>query len=213
MNVIFFHIATINHYQNIVDEILSSIKDSGLINEVDKIYLSILGSNDVKLLYNDKIEILFKSDNLDLCEFPILMLLKKFSYSNKANILYLHTKGVNNNTPPINDWRKYMLYFNVFKYKDALEKLKDYDTYGVDLRDNPTLHYSGNFWWTTSNYAKTLPDFNDIPLVISERHKAEFCICYNKGKHYSAWDCGIDVYQRHLHEYPENLYVKEFLKK
>lgn len=209
MNIIFFHIATIlPNYQRITDEIMNSIFDGGIISEIEEINISVVGTNKIKLPKNEKIKIIFKSENVELFEFPILNIIKNYSKMNNCNILYMHTKGASKSNKCIDDWRKYMLYFNVYKYKDAVEKLKEYDTYGVDLRNNPTLHYSGNFWWGRSEYIRTLPEFSEMKTIISERHKAEFWICYNKGKHYNAWDCGIDVYKRHLYEYPENMYKK-----
>lgn len=205
--VIFFHIATINHYQKIVDEIINLIIDSGLINDVDKINIGIVGNGFVDLPINNKINILYQDSNLELFEFKTLNLLKGFARENESyNILYIHTKGTNSDTKPINDWRKYMLYFLVEKYNECFKILENFDTCGVDLRKNPTLHYSGNFWWANSNHIKNLPEFKDMGVILSERHKAEFWICLF-GKHYSMWDCGIDVYQRHLFEYPKNKYV------
>jgi len=207
-NSIFFHIATVNHYQKIVDEIISGIFKSGLVNEIDHINIGIVGNGSV-ILPENKINILYKNGDLSLFEFPTLNFLKQFAKDNEDyNILYLHTKGTNLDTPPINDWRKYMLYFLVDKYKECFDVLKEYDSCGVDLRNKPTLHYSGNFWWSKSEYIKTLKEFKDMPIIIDDRHKSEFWICSGNGKHHSLWDCGIDVYQRHLHEYKENNYRK-----
>ena len=89
-------------------------------------------------------------------------------------------------------------------------------TCGVDLRRDPTLHYSGNFWWSNASYIATLPEpceFNNLqkypnPLN-SLRHNQEFWICYHKESdyHYSLWDCGINCYERHLHRYPKTYYL------
>jgi len=103
------------------------------------------------------------------------------------------------------DWRNYMLYFLVEKYKICLDILKTYDTCGVDLRLDPVEHYSGNFWWSTANHINNLPEFKDMNIILSERHKAEFWICSN-GKHNNLWNCGINQMERHLHRYLENEY-------
>jgi tetratricopeptide (TPR) repeat protein len=42
--------------------------------------------------------------------------------------------------------------------------------------------------------------------VLSERHKCEFWVCADKGKHYNMWSSNINVYERHLHEFPESNY-------
>ena len=183
---------------------------SGLIDEVEKINVGIVGDKEVILPIDDKINILYKNDNLQSYEFLTLQFLKDFCKENEDyNVLYLHTKGVTLESKPINDWRQYMLYFLVEKYEKCFDVLKNNDTCGVDLRKDPANHYSGNFWWAKSNYIKTLIEFNDMIVILSERHKAEFWICSGNGNHYSLWDCGIDVYERHLHEYSKNKYKND----
>ncbi len=210
-NVIFFHIAKIGErYQEIVDEIFSYIFDSKLIEDIEYIFISILGTGEFNFPIHNKIKIIFENPDLNLLEFPTLLLLKDFAKNNiNYNILYLHSKGVSTNENEIKNvdsWRRYMLYFNITRYKDCLKFLKEYDTCGVDLHSNPVLHYSGNFWWGTSNYIKNLPEFEYMPTIISNRHKAEFWICYNKtSKHKAMWEANVNLYSN---DYTENFYKK-----
>ncbi len=194
-NFIFFHIATIgNYYQTITNEIIDSIFNSGLINNIEKIYIGILGENKIILPENDKILKIFENNDTNLYEFPILSLIKKFSINNpECNVLYLHTKGVTNNNKPIQDWRRYMLYFNVYKHIECINTLKKYDACGVDLVNNPVTHYSGNFWWAKCSYIRDLPNFNEMKQILSERHKCEFWICSGNGKYFSMWNSNINV--------------------
>jgi hypothetical protein len=85
----------------------------------------------------------------------------------------------------INDWRKFMEFFNLIKKDDCLKILDKYDTCGVNLTDQPYKHYSGNFWWSKSSYICTLPDFNSIN--ISYRWNAEFWIGMGNGKMYNFY--------------------------
>jgi hypothetical protein len=58
-----------------------------------------------------------------------------------------------------------MLYFNIIKWRDCLNALIEYDTCGVDLRSEPVLHYSGNFWWSKASNINSLPkiiEFNNL---------------------------------------------------
>ena len=206
LNKIYFHIAQIGNYEKVCEEIFDSIIKSGILQN-SVLYLSILGKNEN--IFNIESETIFKNSNINLGEFPTLEKIKEHSIKDikNYNILYLHTKGVTTpNNLNIDDWRKYMLYFNVTKFKDCIDIIKNNDTCGVDLRKDPVLHYSGNFWWSKSNYLKTLPDFKNMPIILSERHKSEFWICSNQGKHYSMWDCGINQYEKHLYPYKENNY-------
>jgi hypothetical protein len=95
------------------------------------------------------------------------------------------------------------------QYKKCLSILNDYDynTVGVDLVYNPALHYSGNFWWAKSNYIKTLSRPEDIPIILSKRHNAEFWVCNGNSKHYSLHNSNIPVYERHHHNYSEINYI------
>jgi hypothetical protein len=113
----------------------------------------------------------------------------------------------------VEDWVQYMIYFLIERHEDALRHLENHATTGVDLREEPTLHYSGNFWWANASHVCTLPnpdDFNSLerypnPLE-SLRHNQEFWVCYNRAKHARLWDSSISCYERHLHLYPRNIY-------
>lgn len=210
MNKIYFHICKINNYQKICDDVFQHIISSNIMND-SELYLSIVGSGDLIIPKNLNYIVIFISEDINVGEFPMLNRIKEdcLNSDENYNVLYIHSKGVTTpNNQNIDDWRKYMLYFNIIKYKDCLDILKNYDTCGVDLRDEPVLHYSGNFWWARSEYIKKLPSFEDMPIVLTERHKGEFWVCHNDGKHYSFWDCGINQYERHLYSYKESEYKK-----
>ena len=210
LNQIYFHIATIGKYQDIFDEIYSQIIESNLINQVGSINLCIVGQGDLIIQENDKIKI-YQDSDISSGEFFTLDLLKTFSDSVEQNhkILYLHTKGVTTpDNPCIDDWRKYMTYFNINQYEKCLYSLNQYDSCGVDLVNDPTLHYSGNIWWANSSYIKKLPTINEIkfpktPPILSIRHNAEFWIGMGNGNLKSLWNSNINVYERHLHQYPK----------
>ena len=209
MNVVFLHVAKINNYQEILDEILSCLMK--IIDKIDKIYLAVLGIGDLTLPENSKIEVVYSLDNIEEGEMATLDNIREYAINNEnCNILYLHLKGVTDNSlnKCLSDWREYMLYFCVEKIDACLELLKNNDTCGVDLRDIPTKHYSGNFWWAKSDYIKTLPPVSSLPLIISERHKSEFWICSQLGSHVGMWDCGINVYERHMHRYTPDKYKR-----
>jgi hypothetical protein len=109
------------------------------------------------------------------------------------------------------DWRKYMTYFNVVRHQQCLDALEYYDACGVDFVESPAKHFSGNFWWCNSNYIKGLPSINEIsnsnyPSVLTTRHNAEFWLGMGNGKFKNFWSSNIPVFERHLHQYPENNY-------
>ena len=207
MNNIFFHIAKMGQYASIINDILYKLKSSNLYENA-KMCFCYNGEDEIAINDNN-IKVIKNTNMLAAGEFPTLERIRQFSKNHpNEKILYIHTKGVS--TPEnacINDWRDYMLYFTVEKWKDCIETLESYDTCGVDLRTEPSLHYSGNFWWANTNHIALLPEFFEMPLILSERHKGEFWVC-SKGQHHkSLWDCGINCYERHLHRYPKEKYV------
>jgi hypothetical protein len=224
-NAIIIHAAILDKCKDRLLQYLDIIKESKLIDNVQFIYICFVGSDNIPLnesdilKYNQKNNIYFKklSDNLLEYELPTLNFLYNFCLENTTyNVLYLHTKNVGKEINYcIEDQIEYMLYFLVTKWDICMQSLNKYDVCGVDLRQMPSLHFSGNFWWTKADNVCSLPsimEFNDINkypnLLNSLRHNQEFWICYNKQKknYISLWDCGINVYERHLHRYPKELY-------
>jgi hypothetical protein len=205
---VFFHVATMGKYESIIKDTLTAIRDS-LLYQNAHITICYNGTGNISLDGLDNIRVIQNTQNIAEGEFPTLHKIKQFSISHpNQKVLYIHTKGTStDDNVCIDDWRNYMLHFNVTKWGDCIEQLKENDTCGVDLRTDPTLHYSGNFWWANTNYIKTLPEFHQMPVILSERHKAEFWICYNRTSHKCLWDCGISSYQRHLHRYEKEKYA------
>lgn len=214
--IVFFHIATIGNYQKIVDEIFDSLTETNLINVADLINVCVVGNGNVNIPKNWNLKINQTSD-INIGEFYTLEQIEKHSRQTMTNdkILYIHTKGVtSSNNDCINDWRKYMLYFNVENHHQAIKALENYDTYGVDFVNEPVKHYSGNFWWANSNHIKKLPSIEqiskpDAKAILTVRHNAEFWVCMSDGKHKSAHNSNINVYERHLHRYEKINYKHE----
>lgn len=214
--IVFIHIATIGNYQEIVNEIFESMNKTNLINFADIINVCIVGDGKLNIPKNWNIN-KNQSSNINNGEFYTLKQIQLYCKNTITNdkILYIHTKGVTSpNNEAINDWRKYMLYFNVEKHEQAIKELDNFDTYGVDLVTEPTKHYSGNFWWSNSDHIKKLPSIDDISkndakAILTIRHNAEFWLFMVEGENKSAHNSNINVYERHLHRYEKNNYINE----
>lgn len=223
---IFIHAAILDNCADRIYQYLKLIDTSGLLIKTTNIFICFVGDKNIPLdnkifdIYNkhNMITCLKVSENLKDYELPTLQFLYNFCIKNQDhNILYLHTKNVGKQINLcIEDQIEYMLYFLINKWKNNIEILKDYDTCGVDLRKEPVVHYSGNFWWSKASHIVKLPppnEFNNISLypnpLNSVRHNQEFWICYNNclSKHFSMWDCNISVYERHLHRYESFNYI------
>lgn len=131
------------------------------------------------------------------------------SLKEDVNILYIHTKGVSNkyindykSKKCISDWVEYMTYFNIYKWKICLEKIKEYDAVGVNLHNmNAPLHYSGNFWWSKSSHVRNTGLIKD-----NGYNSAEFYITSNPNQKYAClWNS--NYLNHYINEYPSYLYM------
>lgn len=200
----YFHVCQKENWEKSYDLIFDSIKKSGLYDVVKEIRIGVLNDNG-SLIYDerfndDKIKIVHigKSDEYEI---PTLLHMKKFSEidSEDTYYFYLHTKGIRHyntkNEKKILDWINDMLYWNITRWKTAIEKLKYYETYGCNYNN---IHYSGNFWWATSKHVKKLP--NTIGKLYTD---PEDWILLNKDNLYCVNNCYDDNY---IAPYPEGLY-------
>jgi hypothetical protein len=203
-NICFIHIATLGNYQHIVDEILSYINPK----DFSRIIANIAGEGVVTL--PKEVEVISTRSMLTDFEFSTLNIIKQFCTDNKTlNVLYIHTKGASNTNMCIDEWRQYMLYFNLTNVPNIERILESTSACGVDLVNEPVLHFSGNFWWATAEHINNLKHPRDIDGIFSERHKCEFWICSNPNSKYtSLHNSNINVYQRHLTRYPKEKYEK-----
>ena len=177
--VIFYHVAQIGDWMNIVNEQVSLLRTSGLYKKADRIMVTVLGSQPLEL--PSKMEIVHRSNNLQ--EYEIVTINKMLEFSKSCTsthyILYLHTKGVTkrmcNGVHGQYYWRQLMNYWNVERHPDMIAALdKGYLTAGINLMKNTwgidSFHYSGNFWWASSAHLSTL-----APLPShAQRWDAEF---------------------------------------
>jgi GR25 family glycosyltransferase involved in LPS biosynthesis len=198
-NITFIHSCNLDGGK-ILNETLTKITETGLVNRLDYIMVVNIGAP-LSLLSTNKIKIIQYDDNTQLFEKPTINLIKIFSqYHRKVKILYLHTKGITQpDDSKIIDWKEMMFYYLVEKHQQALALLDFYDTVGCNYQDNPNPHYSGNFWWANSNYLATLP-----PISSNNRHDCEWWIMKSNPNKYVCHNSNVDHYQEN---YPKEKYV------
>lgn len=176
-HVCFIHSCTINNNTYILDKMIKTINDSGLINILDKIFIINLGNNITNTYQTQKINIINYSSNINLFETPTINLIHAFStFNQNVKLLYLHTKGASYNaiSQKIIDQIDTMLSHLVVKYKNMLEKLDTYDAIGYEYLEKPNKHFNSNFWWSKTNYIVKLH------IITSKtRHEPEWWILSN----------------------------------
>lgn len=175
----FIHVAQMGNWREVLSHQISLIERTRLANICQEIYIGLLGLEKIKL--SSPFKILYQSENLLYYEYETLRRVRDFSQNNNALVWYIHTKGVSKNEKEweknkkfykdvLNigslktlqnnekEWRLYMEHFIIKKHKICIDKLKTNDLVGVSWREQPCPHFSGNFWWSKTNYLKTLAD-------------------------------------------------------
>ena len=172
----FSHNYLINNWEEILVEQLISLRNSGLYDELTTLFMYVYGDDDSVNRFYDMInsyDELFRITVVrienNFFEYPTLQALQEFAKIENAHILYFHLKGiwsVNNGGNPdaIRSWRKCLEYFNIEKWRNCVSKLNEgYEVVGALYNYNPVEPlFSGNFWWTTTDYLRKLPKLEYI---------------------------------------------------
>jgi glycosyltransferase involved in cell wall biosynthesis len=175
----FIHVATHGRWREVVDELLTAIRSSGLYELSQRIFTGIVGPEALPFACDDpKVEIVYRSHRLEDYEFPTLSYLHAHCRAHHCLVYYVHTKGVVRDSPSTADWRRYMQYFVIERHQDCMRTLESFDVCGVNWLEAPWPHFSGNFWWARSSYVATLPPPGTLPTIIAgwdqvHRHQCE----------------------------------------
>jgi len=113
-------------------------------------------------------------------------------------ILYIHTKGINLFTPYQKDWFDILNYFHITNCNKCIDYLDSYDLIGI--KDKNTVNVmSGNFWWATGKYIKSLPHPNNTEQYskYEGRYAYEHWIVYNNPNIYYLLNTQIDHYKQY----------------
>jgi hypothetical protein len=168
--IVAYHAYAHGDFIPLLDEQFKLVVTSGLYDACDKLYIGVTAANTTVLekakeWFNDKedekVEIVFYPENNEILD--TLRYVKDYSIENPGDyVLFFHSKGITRQEgKPVEDWRRYMEYFNITRWKYCVEKLEEgYDCCGVlwnpDTGYGWYPHFSGCFWWATTDYINTL---------------------------------------------------------
>lgn len=210
-NHIFYHMFCVNDCIDIFTTAFDKIKQSGLYSKTKTIHLHVNGNeedislNILQLPKDPKIQIIKHTTNIH-GEGNTIVALTNFCLNNDCNVLYLHTKGV---TRPdhlrkyTNAWKNYMEFFMIEKFDECICRLPFHHTVGVEYLKLPYKHYSGNFWWATSEYIKSkYKQCNEVSITnFADRYECEFWLLK---------DSSHEIYEAHNSN--SSLYINEYLR-
>ena len=210
MIVGYIHVCQKGDWVRSLRMLIDAIRLSGLYENTHTIRIGILNDEgkilDNDILNDDKFEIYYFGKSSKY-ERPTLLHMRCKTRDDHDDTVYyyLHTKGIKHfgskNERCIVDWINLMLYWNIEEWREAVEILKRYDTYGCNDVGN---HYSGNFWWARKSHIMSLPNYigdnyTDPETWIQIVRNNKYCV-YNSG------------YQGNGHYYtlfPREIYCKK----
>jgi hypothetical protein len=160
-----YFICCIGDYLHIVNDQIQKLINSGLYSKTKEIicFVCMETSECLQLLNNyDKIKII--STNENLYEQFAINNYKKYIDCESYYLYYIHSKSVTQKEKCFFDWRNLCDYFTINKWRLNVELLNYYDSVGINMKNYPKKHYSGNFWWSKSEHLNKLKDINDAYL-------------------------------------------------
>jgi hypothetical protein len=176
---VYYHLYAIDGVENIIDEQLT------LLNKIKEPFELTVGLSVSNESYNydyllDKVHpsIIKCSEN----EFLTLNLIQQDEIEDDDYIFYFHTKGASKINTKLyekeSNWRKILNYHLIVRYVDVLKYLKEYNTFSFQLEEleNGVDIYSGNFWWSTGKYIKSI---NTDNVDKTDRYNAELNFIQN----------------------------------
>lgn len=209
-----YHIFCLDGWQELVKQQITTIRESGLLDATDHLYVSVITNNPsdvdvLKLIVNSpKLVIISNTNDATRYEYPALEYVREIAEKVPESLIYyFHTKGISYQTAHSRDarfhsfqqkiiaWREMLEYFIFERWHVAVNVLCDgYDTYGC-YRWPPRNYkmYSGSFWWAKAEYINTLPPFQK-EVIRSNRFYSEVWL-YERAHHdFSAFDTLADLY-------------------
>lgn len=204
---IFYHVLLENHWYSVVNEQLSHIKESGILEHTSCFYISlstpdnidnIEKSEVIQFFYDYFLNYVYPEDTFYGKKFEVLECKKSdFEYPTLEKAIeiskldknftgfYFHTKGVSKPTYKKDHTRNAMNVGCIDNWKDHLDKISEgYDMSGINMFDRNIkmpeykTHYSGNFFFFNPRFFSTV-DFSKIDK--SNRFYAEsiYGVFYN----------------------------------
>lgn len=222
---VFYHCYLINNWREVVTEQFDLMHKSGLYDECEQIHAYLIGGDaeiqEYRQMTTKLTKVVVKTttpsnvgefidSNGNAVKYNTVYNgirgLSDFSKTNDSLLFYLHTKGTTQSRPQETDWRNLLNYFNITRYKDCATILRagKYNCAGINCSKRVSPHFSGNIWWTTSDYAKTLR----TPPQIFDRFYYEFWI--GESPNFNPYSFHSSHPKSHHSDlYPTHLYMSD----
>lgn len=194
----FYHVYADGNWQEPVSEHIRALKESGLYDNLTSFHIGFVGKRSNQLAahqYIQSLGMVYKiADEQETGWEQVTQIpMWEFSKHNDGLMLYAHTKGASNPAEVDVRWRRSMIYWNVIRWRDCIEKLKEVDTVGSHWI-YPTLSmpehvygnpmYAGTFYWVKCELLRTW-----MCPPLNHRYESEGWIGYKYvQKPWRLWD-------------------------
>jgi hypothetical protein len=227
-NVAFWHIygnEKSNHHDIILDQ-WRVITSSGLINNLDKIYYTTIGTaSGIGHLHEKLYHWKHFSSGFETLT---LKHMQQYCKNNtRANVLYFHNKGSFHPTQHNFRFRQALDCYNLNPHCLSALNSGQYDTCGLRISPIPHVHYSGNYFWATCKHVIKLPDplsmLNNDTMIRGTENISQGLLqgwCLGEGRWFAeTWVGSLPLYSpadcmgtsRHIHYlYGEDIALKSF---
>jgi hypothetical protein len=171
----FYHVYADGDWEIPATEHFEELRVSGLLDELDGIYLGVVGSreNRRKVKRALRHHVIVEAD--EGWEQVTLNAVHDFAQTDSGAIFYAHTKGAWSQSELARQWRVSMTHDTVTRWRECVQALYTVQAAGpfwlksYDFSHLEHEHFfAGNFWWAQSEYVAALP-----PLKNENRFQAE----------------------------------------
>ena len=208
-----YHVMCDTGWERLVARQVATLKQSRLLDATATLFVSVIAKDkaDVErlreMIGSGRMKIISCVDTPTRYEYPALEHVKRLADSEDCMIYYFHTKGISYQAVNSNDatfrsfrrkidaWTEMLEYFIFTKWRVAVNALAaGYDTYGC-YRWPPRNYtmFSGNFWWVSSAFARTLPDFSE-EVTRADRFYSEVWLFQEPNNVFSPFESVVDLY-------------------
>jgi hypothetical protein len=171
----FYHVYADGDWLTPATEHFEKLRVSGLLDELDGIYLGVVGSRENRRKVKRALRHHVTVEADEGWEQVTLNKLRDFCQTDDGVVLYAHTKGAWSQSELAKVWRVSMTHDVVTRWRECVYALEKVQCAGPFwLRSDMPEHsehesfFAGNFWWARSDYVRTLE-----PVGLENRFQAE----------------------------------------
>lgn len=185
------------------------LQQSGLADHIDHFEIHVAGGHEpLPMMLPETRRITYHRD-LEQAENQAMRDLWRYAQDNPGHrVLWFHSIGLSHHREPDRQrkraWGEFLTFCNIDLWRQCQELLNFYDCVGADYINYASFgvphtrmwapHYSGNFWWATTNYVRGLDPCYLDQEVPWQRYLGELWIGSNDPRAFMIYRSAINPY-------------------